>query len=151
MIVELRQSLNGSDYFVKVFFKNSTAGEKIEFRPMTIHGCDELCPLARFLEIVNDKTVEDFSSVCRKSPVIPFNGRTLVLAIGFVALIGVLVAVVSVVLCRRRRAGEDEISYQRQQLWRNERIGLSDERASRNNYFVIDNDDVSETSSFIWT
>ncbi len=66
VIFELHKSLNTSSYFIQVYSKNNTATEPIKFQPMQIYDCDMLCPLVKFKEIIKDKTVEDFNSVCKR-------------------------------------------------------------------------------------
>lgn len=84
-MLELR-SLNTdpSKHFIKVYLKNNTASEEINPRPLPIYGqfknyfyhinfyyiffikgCDLLCPLDNFLNIVKDMVVEDITTACK--------------------------------------------------------------------------------------
>jgi hypothetical protein len=63
--VELRESKSDGSFYVQVYLKNNTANESIQMNPMTIFGCDRLCPLHEFMEIVSDKVVSDFDAVCQ--------------------------------------------------------------------------------------
>merc|ERR1712150_254114 len=50
---------------IKVFFKNNTANEEINYRSMTMHGCDNLCPLDKFMELTEDLVIHDFKAECK--------------------------------------------------------------------------------------
>ncbi len=65
IVLELRQSkYDSSEYYIKVYFKNNTANETIQLRPMTMKGCEELCPLKSFSKMMQDKVITDFNTAC---------------------------------------------------------------------------------------
>jgi len=64
-IFELRQRLTSKQYFIRVLHKNDLYPfEKIEFKPVTIAGCTQFCPLETFLKLTVDKVVPDFRKAC---------------------------------------------------------------------------------------
>jgi hypothetical protein len=115
VIFELHKSVNSSEYYIQVYSKNNTAYEEIKFKPMQIYGCDELCPLSRFNEIIKDKTVEDFNSVCkRRNSVLALSSATLTMTASFVAFIGMGLSACAIQAYRSSRVGPP--AYVRQQL-----------------------------------
>lgn len=63
--LELHKELDKENYFVQVFLKNNTAKEEIQFRPMTMDGCETLCPLDKFMELTDDLIIHDFQAECK--------------------------------------------------------------------------------------
>jgi hypothetical protein len=116
VIFELRRSKTTGARFIQLFAKNNTATEPIQFQPVQVYGCeDTLCPLAQFLTVIKDKTVEDFGSVCKKSTVYVVSSVTLMMAASFVALIGMCLSAWAVRSCARAPINQPP-GYMRQQL-----------------------------------
>lgn len=115
IIMELRKSTKSDNYFVQVYMKNNEANEPIVFTPMTIYGCDQLCPLETYLKIVQDKVVTDFPSVCKKEqPSVSLANVTLIVSFSFVALIGLFLIAFAIRSCRRSM--NESAAYERQIL-----------------------------------
>jgi len=96
--LELRRTLTDTpDYYVQVFLKNNTVTEPIYYRNMKINGCDELCPLDKFLKLTETLTVDDFPKACRiQSNNSVFTKIILYCVFGFTCLIVFIIISLSV-------------------------------------------------------
>ena len=63
-IFELRNDTKGN-YYVQVLYKNNKPWEPIELTPVRVNGCDYLCPLSNFYELIQENLVQDFTNVCQ--------------------------------------------------------------------------------------
>lgn len=62
--LELRKEKTNNNYYVKVFYKNNTASEDINYRNVKMFGCDNLCPIEKFTKLTQDLIINDFPSEC---------------------------------------------------------------------------------------
>lgn len=65
VVLELRKQVNSESYFVQAYYKNNSATEPISFNLLTINGCDTLCPFNKFIDIIGNLVVNDFSAACQ--------------------------------------------------------------------------------------
>jgi hypothetical protein len=64
-VFELHKNATGNNYFVRVLEKTNKYPAAIKMETRTVYGCDEPCPLEKFLELTKDKVVVDFDKACR--------------------------------------------------------------------------------------
>lgn len=132
--------MDPSKHFIKVYLKNNTASEDINLHPLPIYGCDLLCPLDNFLNIVKDMVVEDITKACKSQKYGTYSHATLVAAITFVTTVSIVLIVLTVLSCRTLT---NKYQYQHNPLWQHERINLV---AGMDN---LDDDDDDDENVFL--
>lgn len=65
-VFELRKD-SSSNYFVKILFRNDKFNEGINYRPVTIKGCEELCPVDRFFKLSKAVNPVKIIKMCEES------------------------------------------------------------------------------------
>ena len=66
-VFELRKDAAGN-YYVQVFYKNNKANDPISLTQVTVYGCDAICPYNKFLDLVKDNLISDFTNICKEQP-----------------------------------------------------------------------------------
>nr|CAD7268848.1 unnamed protein product [Timema shepardi] len=61
VLIELHRTLD-SGYGVKVFLRNTTA---VAPHPLTIPGCEQLCPYDTFLQLTSQVVLKDLDTACK--------------------------------------------------------------------------------------
>ncbi|CAF0785670.1 unnamed protein product [Brachionus calyciflorus] len=63
-VFELRKDVE-NNYYVQVFSKNNKFNEPNILSLVKVNGCDELCPLNKFLNLTSNKLVTNFKEICQ--------------------------------------------------------------------------------------
>lgn len=86
---------------MQVYLKNNTVNETIDFKEVTIYGCEKLCPLEDFFRITDSMIVTDFTKECiKKNTKLNLYNLTFVSAVIFALVISLVVSVFSIISCR---------------------------------------------------
>lgn len=64
-IFELRNDTKGNHY-VQVLLKNSKPNDTISITPVQIEGCETICPLDKFVSLLQGALVTDYNAACRE-------------------------------------------------------------------------------------
>lgn len=64
LIFELRQDTNGI-FYTNLMIRNNTNSQPTVLKPVKLKQCDQLCNMENFLDLVSNKTVENFTSACQ--------------------------------------------------------------------------------------
>lgn len=122
--LELVKAVDSDQHFIQVFYKNNSIDEPIKYRQLTISGCDQLCPLDKFMELTKELVVDDFNKACQPKPASLLFTRLVVTIV--ILLVGIISTAIALFTLRTLKQLRSKRSFQfrHQPLWQYERINL---------------------------